>query len=67
MGLVHSYTCCDYIVVKETLSGKIMHLSSYILPIICNLNFKAVLLKMVKFGIFSGLEIKKIIKSPFGD
>ena len=52
MRLVLSDTCCDYIVVKETLSGKIMHLSSYILPIICNLNFKAVFLKMVKFGIF---------------
>ena len=52
MRLVLSDTCCDFIVVKETLSGKIMHLSSYILPIICNLNFKAVFLKMVKFGIF---------------
>ena len=48
MRLVLSDTCCDYIVVKETLSGKIMHLSSYILSIICNLNFKAVFLKMVK-------------------
>ena len=52
MRLVLSDTCCDYIVVRETLSGKIMHLSSYILPIICNLNFEAVFLKMVKFGIF---------------
>jgi len=52
MRLVPSDTCCDCNVVKETLSGKIMHLSSYILPIICNLNSKAVFRKMVKFGIF---------------
>ena len=33
MRLVLSDTCCDYILVKET-SGKIMHLSSYVLAII---------------------------------
>ena len=46
MLLELSNTFCDSILMEETLLGKIMHLSSYILPLMCNLNFKAVFLKL---------------------